>query len=180
MINWLNQNSGASQVILAAVLIGVTIYYAIQARRTVKILEKQTEVGIKPVIAVDHFHVPSEPNYEDTYCVGANLINIGAGVAVDITVEFTDFNTDKFIGKTVDSIDFLKPSGEQSNKHIHIETEAFKNLKYSDGHYGLASEMNCRIAFSDIRGQNFKTQQKVFFIKEDRSIRTEPGTLRLL
>ncbi|MEK7547000.1 MAG: hypothetical protein AAB536_02370 [Patescibacteria group bacterium] len=179
LITLLNMNSGASQVILAAALVGVTIYYAVQTRKTVQALEQQVET-LKPIVAVKNFQVPEEPNSEGTYCIHSDLINIGTSVAVNILVEFSDLATGNFIGKSVNSIDFLKPDGEQSTHHIHLSTESFRHLRYSEGHHGLAAELSCVVGFQDVHGKTFKTTQMVFFTKKDRKIVPEPGTLRLL
>ena len=180
IIAWLNTNSGASQVVLAAVLVGTTIYYAFQTRKTVRVLEKQLETGVRPIIVVDHFHVADESNKEGTYCIRSNLVNVGTGVAVNIVAEFSYTDGGRFVGRSVNAIDYLKPDGEQSSHHFHIEKKAFEHLRYTEGHHGLAAELDCTVSFQDIHGSKFKTQQMVYYTKTDRKIAPEPGTLRML
>lgn len=180
IISWLNLNSGASQVILAAVLVGVTVWYTILTRHTIKVLEKQIDTDIKPVIAVGLFHVPERPNEENTFCVHSHLTNIGSGVAINILVEFSDLLTGGFVAKSVNSIDFLKPNGESSSHHIHLDKNSLQKLRYVEGHHGLAAELTCTVNFEDVRGRKYKTQQMVYFTKGDRKIAPEPGTLKLL
>lgn len=180
LISWLNNNSGASQVMLATALVVVTIYYAIQTRRTVKVLERQNELNIKPVVVIDHLHVPTEANQEDTFCIRANMVNIGSGAAIGILVEFSDIAGSDFLGRSVNAIDYLKPDGQQSSHHIHIHKDEFEKLRYSITHHGLAAELDCVVSFEDIHGRKYKTSQMAYYEKDDRKIVPEPGTFRQL
>ena len=175
IINWLDLHSGASQIILTIALVVTTIYYAVQSRKTVTLLGKQLN---KPVVTVDHFHVPTEKNNEGTHCIHSKLDNIGNGVATSVLVEFHDYETNKLIGQSENLIDFIKVDGSQSSGHIHLKHADIKNLKYKEGHHGFAAELNCIIKFRDIYGRDFITKQMVFLVKETGMVVPEPGTFK--
>lgn len=165
-----------SLTIATFTLVLITAYYAWQTHRTVTLLDKQLE---KPVVVVDHFYIPEEPNDEDTHCIHSKLQNIGTGVAVGVLVEFLDHETDHRVGRSRNLIDFLKTDDSQSTHHIHIDHKDIVNFKYKEGHHGLAAELDCKISFQDVHGRKFTTTQMVYFKKNDRMIIPEPGTFRL-
>jgi hypothetical protein len=91
VISWLDKHQGAVTVLLTAVLIGVTIYYAVQNARMVGEMRRAREIAVLPKLAVDL-------NFLGPLNAAVVVRSVGPGPALDIDVrliyEPTDPNAD--------------------------------------------------------------------------------------
>jgi hypothetical protein len=78
-ITWLDKHQGAATVLLTAVLIGVTIYYAIQNARMVGEMRRAREIAVLPKLAVDL-------NFLGPMNAAVAVRSVGPGPALDIVV----------------------------------------------------------------------------------------------
>jgi hypothetical protein len=79
-ITWLNSNTGAVQAIATVILVLITAYYAVQAKRNVQVLEKTEEEARRPSVAI---HIEQREDWLNFI----NLVigNYGNGIARNIT-----------------------------------------------------------------------------------------------
>lgn len=79
IIIWLNDNTGAVQAIATVILVLVTTYYAIQAKRNVQVLEKTEEETRRPSVAV---HIEQREDWLNF--IDLVIGNYGNGIARNI------------------------------------------------------------------------------------------------
>jgi hypothetical protein len=108
-MNTIIDNTDYYTIILTAALVGVTIYYAIQTRRSVHAVEKSTKTQFKPFIK-------SHIKFIGPNDIVLELRNIGKGPARDLEIDFQ-------VNKTIDSRRAMK-------EHLLIP-EDFKELPIS-------------------------------------------------
>jgi hypothetical protein len=79
---WLNENQGSSTALLSAILVVVTIYYAIQNRTMAVEAQRARGAAILPKLALDlHRLGPT--------AVTVAVINVGPGAALDVDVKLS-------------------------------------------------------------------------------------------
>lgn len=83
IINFFNLNSGAVQAISTIVLVTITAYYAWQTKRTVREIEKQTNLQQMPILKISKY-----PEFKGTF----TFSNIGKGAALNIELRVSQIH----------------------------------------------------------------------------------------
>jgi hypothetical protein len=88
-MNLFQEYSGAIQAFATLFLVGITVYYAFQTKRTVKEMNKTRKMTFLPIISVGDISVAQLSNNNDyTLRAGIKIKNEGQGIARDVKIIF--------------------------------------------------------------------------------------------
>lgn len=179
-VNSLNQNSGAIQAVATIVLVAITAFYAWHTRRTVREIEKQTNLQQMPIIMLfirdireymdnmaDYseqqkyrrkyqnflIRIRNEEQQSNYYLV---LRNVGNGVAFNIEIKSDIFEVFKYQSR------FLAPHKDE--QPFAIVEKRNKKVESWDRFKGSIFEINCK----DISGKPHVFKYKILEFEEKR------------
>ena len=179
LIFFLNQNGVAIQAITTFVLVVITLYYAFQARATVKEMSRQRKESFRPIIVAEKFTINGS-NKNNDFCIECELKNIGMGPALEIEVNFIDKKTEELVASSLHYIDYIEV-GSNSLSHIHIPKAEFKNLRYTeDSDGGMSSNLISVIYFNNIYNETYVAKQGFAVKKDTNSMKHVLGTYEVV
>ena len=165
IIYFLNNNSSAIEAVSTAVLVMVTIYYAIQSRKTVVEITKQRQDNLLPLIIAESFEV-SFVHGSDNCCIEAVLKNIGKGPAFNLLVEFFDAETQNQVISSNHYLPYLYYE-QKDTLHIHVPKDEINNLRFQQKEKGpLVTFLVCSIKFEDIYKRKIETKANFSYEKK--------------
>lgn len=169
--------------ILTIALILITLFYAIQTRKTVTEISKQRRDSQLPVIIPEGFEFnqrqlkAGEKDSQHAYCLNTHLKNVGAGPALEIEVDFNDSETDEPVASSVHLIDYLNV-GDSSIVHIHIPKKEFDSLRYREESGEMIARLRVFIEYKDIYKRKFLSHQNFRLKKESKQMEKIVGSFK--
>lgn len=175
LTDWITAASAIIQAISTIALVIVTIFYAVQTKRTVKEISKQREDSLLPFVLANKFKIEGK-NHDGNDCIDASLSNMGKGIALNILVKFCDRETKKIIATALHPISYLHPE-HGGETHIHFRHKDFENLRYTELENRMSAHLDCVVEFSDIYGRKMHVRQTFSLEKGARVIEPVLGSM---
>src|ERR1035437_1148687 len=169
------------QSISTVALVLVTIYYAWQTRQTVKELNNQRNIGVRPILLAKNLTIKDSKAQGGNYsCISCELENIGNGPALKIHIGIYDPETDKKIASSSNLIDYLTKDGTTDDNHIHIKNEMFNVITYKEDESGeMYSNFKVVLHYEDIYENVHFSERRFYFKKGDKTFQHYVGTFDL-